>query len=172
VRRYDAPRTPLDRVAACPEANAERVAHLLALRARLDPFKLSASVDAQLDNIDRLANRKRSPSPSLRAMEAAAPVGKLVGARPLARPQLFHQGLGKRSALPTAPTARTDRIGQLKKKTTVIKASPTPSRAKPVDGPSKHTRMTPPTAFRRRKTRTHSRRISKAARVTYQMARR
>jgi hypothetical protein len=174
VRRYDVPRTPLDRVAACPEANAERVAHLLALRARLDPFKLSASVDAQLANIDRLANRKRSPSPSLRAMEAAAPDGKAVDAPTDARPPAFPQGLGKRCALTTAPTTRTDRIGQLKKKTTVIKAAPTPSRAKPVDGSSKHTRMTPPTAFRRRKARAraHSKRIPKAARVTYQMARR
>jgi hypothetical protein len=177
VRRYDVARTPLDRVAACPEANAERVAHLLALRAGLDPFRLSASVEAQLDDIDRLADRRRAPSPSLRTMEAAAPDGKAVDAPTAARPPAFPQGLGERCALPTSSTARTDCKGRKKRsggsrQPTRRKATPTPSRAKPVDGPSKRPRTTPPTAFRRRKPKTHAKRIPKAARVTSQMARR
>jgi hypothetical protein len=40
-RRYDAPRTPLDRVLACPELRPEVAAHLQRQRDRLDPFALA-----------------------------------------------------------------------------------------------------------------------------------
>ena len=42
-RRYGAPQTPLDRVQACPQADAAKVAALVALRDRLDPFVLAAA---------------------------------------------------------------------------------------------------------------------------------
>jgi len=182
-RRYDQPRTPLDRVASCADADAELVAQLIALRERLDPFAIAASVEAQLDNIYGLANHRRSPASS-GAMEAAAPDapdGKAVDAQTDARPQAFPQalgrplrglpqGLGKRSALPTAPTARA--TTQTTTTTdNVTKAPPTPSRAKPMDGPSKPSKKRPPTGFRRR-SRRHAKRAPKAARVTSQMARR
>jgi hypothetical protein len=176
-RRYDEPRTPLDRVAACADADAEAVAELMALRRRLDPFALSASVDAQLDAIYRLANHRRSPTSS-GAMEAAAPAapdGRAVDARTDARPRALPQalgrplrglpqGLGKRSALPTAPTAHT--TPQATTTTDNITELPPPSRAK------KRRRKVPPTPPRRRRSRLHAKRAPKAARVTSQMARR
>lgn len=40
VRRvYDGPRTPFERVQACPQADREQVARLEELRKRLDPFR-------------------------------------------------------------------------------------------------------------------------------------
>jgi hypothetical protein len=98
VRRcYEAAQTPFERALACPEVRPEVVAHLRTLRQRLDPFALSRAVDAQLARIHALANLRRSPRAG-RAMEAAAPVENRNGA-------VSHEGLGKRSAFPTAPTA-------------------------------------------------------------------
>jgi hypothetical protein len=171
LRRYDAPRTPLDRVAGSPNANAQAVAELMALRARLDPFALAASIESQLDNVYRLANRRRSPAPAL-GVEAAAPDGKAVDAPNKVRPRAFPQGLGKRCALPTAPTAHTERTITQAEDKPPQKTPPTPSRAKPVDRPSKPLRRTPPTASQRCPTSSHAKRVPKAARVTSQMARR
>jgi hypothetical protein len=155
-RRYDAPRTPLDRVTECAEANAASVAHLNDLRARIDPFRLSRSIDQQLERIHALANHRHAPKTrSAGAMEAAAPDGKAAGAPTDARPPAFPQGLGRRSASSTAPTAQTETQSQTQKRPTLPKAPPTPMRAKPVDGSSKNTRMTPPTGFRRRSGRSH-----------------
>jgi hypothetical protein len=175
VRRYDAARTPLDRVIASAAGNPKAVAELVALRARLDPFALSAAVDRQLERVYSLANRRHSPKTRAGAMEAAGPVDAPTDARP----QAFPQGLGKRFAFPTAPTARTEteiRSQQTKKVTKVIPLPPTPCRAKPVDGSSKNTRGAPPTGFRRlRKShRTTARRnaSSRSARVRFLVARR
>ena len=146
VRRYDAARTPLDRVIASAEAHLKTVAQLQWLRARLDPFALSHSIDRQLEQIYALSNRRHSPKPS---PAAAAPDGKAVDVQTAARPQAFP--LGKRSAF---STARTDTDSQSQKTETAtdtarVTAPPTPWRAKPVDGPSKSNRGTPPTGFRR-----------------------
>jgi transposase InsO family protein len=157
-RRYDMPRTPLDRVAECADADAAALAHLKQLRDRLDPFRLSRSIDQQLDRIYALADRRHSPKTRRPgAVEAAAPDGKAAGAQTNARPSTFPQGLGRRSASSTAPTAQTDTHPERIPTTRVTKAPPTPIRAKPVDGPSKTTRMTPPTGFRRRSGRSRSR---------------
>lgn len=70
VRRvYDGPRTPLERVKACPEANPERVAWLEEQRKRLDPFELARVIDRKLERIYRMANRRLSP----KAIEQSAP---------------------------------------------------------------------------------------------------
>ena len=50
-RRYDPPQTPLDRLRVCPDANPQAVAALLALRQRLDPFRLSATIDHKLERL-------------------------------------------------------------------------------------------------------------------------
>jgi hypothetical protein len=63
-RRYDAPRTPLERVAACPEANVEQVCRLTAQQAQLDPFALAARIDRALARIYRLANARVRPAPA------------------------------------------------------------------------------------------------------------
>jgi hypothetical protein len=62
-RRYDAPRTPLERVQACPTADRPDVAQLVALRDRLDPFALAATIDHKLDRLLRLATSPRAQAP-------------------------------------------------------------------------------------------------------------
>jgi hypothetical protein len=57
-RRYDRPQIPLDRVRACPEADAAKVAALVALRARIDPFQLAQRIDASLARVYQLANHR------------------------------------------------------------------------------------------------------------------
>ncbi len=54
-RRYGAPQTPLERVQACPRVDAAKVAALVALRDRLDPFVLAARIEAKLERVYRLA---------------------------------------------------------------------------------------------------------------------
>jgi hypothetical protein len=69
-RRYDTPRTPLERVAACPDANADAVAQLTRLRDRLDPFALAETIDRKLEGIYALAaprHRAQSPLPAISA---------------------------------------------------------------------------------------------------------
>ena len=60
-RRYDAPRTPLERVQACPEADPAAVARLVALRDRLDPFALAEQIDRKLERLEDLATPGRAP---------------------------------------------------------------------------------------------------------------
>lgn len=51
TRRYDAPQTPLDRLAKMPGADPIKLRNLLELRARLDPFALSAIIRRKLNRI-------------------------------------------------------------------------------------------------------------------------
>jgi hypothetical protein len=53
-RRYEAPRTPFQRLAAWPQADPARVAHLQRLRDSLDPFQLSRTIQTKLDSIYQL----------------------------------------------------------------------------------------------------------------------
>src|SRR3989475_4373641 len=59
-RRYDVPRTPLERVLACPEIRPEVAAHLQQQREGLDPFALARAIEQQLDRIYALANPRHS----------------------------------------------------------------------------------------------------------------
>ncbi len=95
-RHYDQPRTPLERLISSRGGKATRVAALRGLRDRLDPFKLSATIDRKLRAVHALSNPRHNPRG--RAVEAAAPVENRNGA-------VSHKGPGKRSAFPTAPTA-------------------------------------------------------------------
>ena len=54
-RRYGPPRTPIERVQACPQADRAKVAALVALRDRLDPFALAARIDRKLERVYALA---------------------------------------------------------------------------------------------------------------------
>ena len=90
------PLTPLDRLIAARQGTAKRIAALKALRARLNPFKLSETIDRKLAAIHALSNPRHNPR--ARAVEAAA----LVENR---NNSVSHKRLGKRSAFPTAPTA-------------------------------------------------------------------
>ena len=62
VRRiYDGPRTPFERVRTGPQADPQKVAQLLELRQRLDPFQLGRTIERKLERLSRLANRRLSP---------------------------------------------------------------------------------------------------------------
>jgi hypothetical protein len=60
-RVYDAPQTPLERVARSGYGEASRLAELAKLRSRCDPFELARSIDRKLKRIYELANRRLSP---------------------------------------------------------------------------------------------------------------
>ncbi len=51
VRRYDQPRTPLDRLAKMPGTDRQKVEALLHLRSQLDPFALSKIIRRKLERI-------------------------------------------------------------------------------------------------------------------------
>jgi hypothetical protein len=72
-RRYGVPRTPLERVQACPQADAAKVAALVALRHRLDPFALAARIEAKLERVYVLAApRSARPITPVGAADTAA----------------------------------------------------------------------------------------------------
>jgi hypothetical protein len=75
-RHYDVPRTPLERLQACPEADGAAVNQLVALRDRLDPFALVETLDAKLERLVRLA------TPARRVRDAA-PAGPARPPRPV-----------------------------------------------------------------------------------------
>jgi hypothetical protein len=77
-RRYEAPRTPLDRVLACPEVDPEVAAQLRRQRDGLDPFALAHAIEQQLERIYALANPRHSAP--------AAPAGALAAPAPVRRP--------------------------------------------------------------------------------------
>jgi hypothetical protein len=62
IRRYEAPRTPFERVRACPDAAPDKVAALRRLLERTDPFELSQRIDQQLERLYRVAHRS-GPEP-------------------------------------------------------------------------------------------------------------
>ena len=70
TRKYDKPQTPLDRLLACAEGDAEKLKTLSGLRQSLDPFELARGIDRKLERIDRLASRSTiSVPPSQRKLE-------------------------------------------------------------------------------------------------------
>jgi hypothetical protein len=76
-RRYDTPRTPLERVeAGAAQADPEKLRALRHLRARLNPFELAARIDRQLTEVYRLANQRVSPAAptKMRRVDAARPM--------------------------------------------------------------------------------------------------
>lgn len=73
-RRYDAPQTPLDRARACPTADRQKLATLVALRRRLNPFVLAARVDRLLERVYALAHRRAVPGRSHQPVDGARPV--------------------------------------------------------------------------------------------------
>jgi hypothetical protein len=88
-RRYDAPRTPLERVQACPEADAAAVARLVALRDRLDPFALAASIDGKIERLVTLATppTRSAAGDSPRPVQPARPRRDFTFSNHLRRPR-------------------------------------------------------------------------------------
>ena len=62
-RRYDKPQTPLERVAACPQADPLKLQELKRLRDVTDPFELAKTIEQKLQRIYQLANHRASPRP-------------------------------------------------------------------------------------------------------------
>src|SRR3989441_13349980 len=98
-RRYAVPRTPLERVLACPEIRPEVAAHLQQQREGLDPFALARAIEQQLDRIYALANPRHS-APAAPAIPAG-PVRRTVRKRLSIKPSPH---LASRSV--TSETAR------------------------------------------------------------------
>jgi hypothetical protein len=76
-RRYDAPRTPLDRLQTCPAADPATVASWVALRDQLDPFALSQAIDRKIERLVTLATTPRTrltPAAGPTAGAAASPI--------------------------------------------------------------------------------------------------
>jgi hypothetical protein len=63
-RHYEAPQTPLQRWAASKAANPGRIAELQRLREGLDPFELSATIEAKLKKIFALSREAPALSPA------------------------------------------------------------------------------------------------------------
>jgi hypothetical protein len=63
IRRYDAPRTPWQRVLSSPQADPQKVKALAALRKTLDPFALSLRIDQKLARLYALSSHKKIPLP-------------------------------------------------------------------------------------------------------------
>ena len=62
-RRYEAPQTPLQRLEASGKAESVRLAELQQQRAQLDPFELSATIEAKLKRIFALSRQAPAPAP-------------------------------------------------------------------------------------------------------------
>ncbi len=60
-RLYDKPKTPFERVSACPQADPIKVAELKKLKDGTDPFKLAKTFEQKLDCIYQMANHRVSP---------------------------------------------------------------------------------------------------------------
>jgi hypothetical protein len=61
LRVYDAPQTPLERVARSGYGEASWQAEMTKLKSRWDPFELARSIDRKLKRIYELANRRLRP---------------------------------------------------------------------------------------------------------------
>jgi len=92
-RVYDQPQTPLDRLLASRQGDPQKIAALVELRSRLDPFVLAAAIDRKLSDIYRLANHRQSPRPlsrvereAIRTLERMFGIPVVVG-RPQSSPQ-------------------------------------------------------------------------------------
>jgi transposase InsO family protein len=85
-RVYDAAQTPLERVAASPQAHGTQVAELKILRKSLDPFTLAKAIDQKLERIYKRANKRLSPKaqqevPSLKQTQVSRRNGSGKDAR-------------------------------------------------------------------------------------------
>ena len=98
-RRYDAPRTPFERVVDSPHADPAAVAQLTALRARLDPFALAQTIERKLEQIYALAHLATSPSAPSSPPAPASP--------PAAAPPIRHPWRRSRFFANAAPAAQS-----------------------------------------------------------------
>jgi hypothetical protein len=83
-RRYDMPRTPLERMLASPDIRPEVAAQLQRQRDGLDPFVLARTIEQQLGRFYALANPRHSAPASAPARPAPVrrPVRKRLSIKP------------------------------------------------------------------------------------------
>jgi hypothetical protein len=62
IRRYEAPKTPWQRVLDSGAGDPQKLAALQQVRATLDPFQLSTTIEHKLATIWTMANRRHSPT--------------------------------------------------------------------------------------------------------------
>ena len=86
-RRYDAPRTPLERVLAASAIDRQRVAALRDLRDRLDPFVLARTIEQKLEAIYALASRHHRPEAAVSAPAPRVEVQRHTSKRMSIKPQ-------------------------------------------------------------------------------------
>ena len=97
TKKYDAPKTPYERLLASPHLDEDRKAALRATLATLNPAALARQIRTLQQRLARLQARKN--------LEPAWAVDRAAGVE---SPQTgFPHPLGKRSAFPTRPTAPT-----------------------------------------------------------------
>lgn len=60
-RIYDKPKTPLQRVIESKQGKPEKIAALMRLRDTINPFELSLTIEAKLEYLFSLANKRHSP---------------------------------------------------------------------------------------------------------------
>ncbi len=75
-RVYDGAQTPLDRLLAGNQGFPVKLKELQKLRASLDPFLLSKTIEKKLEHIYELANNRHSPQPVSSPKEELTPVEK------------------------------------------------------------------------------------------------
>jgi hypothetical protein len=90
-RRYDQPKTPLERLLNCPQADPAKIQQLKSLRDSTDPFALAKRIEQKLESIYQMANRRVSPSlkppqPSLQPLtraerQALLEISELLGSK-------------------------------------------------------------------------------------------
>ena len=61
-RRYDKPKTPLERLFNCPQVDPLKIQELKNLRNRIDPFALAKQIEQKLERIYLMANGRLSTS--------------------------------------------------------------------------------------------------------------
>jgi len=111
-RQYHAPQTPLDRLRACPTADAKTVAALTALRARLDPFELSATIDRKLERLFTLGSPEAQapPAPTTPPAPASPPPARLPRPRRGGFPPLRYGRAAQRPARSGGTTTPGSRV--------------------------------------------------------------
>ena len=106
-RQYDAPRTPLDRLQACPAIDKATVATWVVRRDQLDPFALSQAIDRKIERLLTLATTPRTRPVPPTASASGGPPPRVVRRRPppprhLKTPFTF----GNRLRRPLGPSSR------------------------------------------------------------------
>lgn len=76
IRRYDDPKTPLQRVIDSGAGDPKKIAALQQLRSTLDPFSLSTTIERKIEKIWRLANRRHSPKVQAPSQKEITPLSK------------------------------------------------------------------------------------------------